>query len=342
MKPPKVSVIMPVYNAEKYIEETIDSILGQTFKDYEFLIIDDGSTDKSLQILNSCTDPRIKVFKNFKNIGYVQTLNKLIELSKGEYIARQDNDDISLPKRLEIQVDFLNKNPNVGICGTDAFYFGARKEKITKFHRNEDIKAQMIFGNQIIHPSVLMRSCLFKGENGLRYDNELCPAEDYALWFEISKNYEIANLKTPLLRYRWHENNVSQLKENDQIDHANHIRHMILENTLSIKLTEEEKHIHNFISRPKNLELHDLDLLETWLTNIQKVNKECCYYDERALRKAVFDNWSYVCRNNNRIPSLKLLFRYYSSRLFKMDSLLTKSAMKTSIKNFYKIIDKTN
>jgi len=332
---PLVSVIMPVYNAEKFIRETIESILSQTMRDFEFLIVDDGSSDKSLEIINSYTDPRILVSKNETNIGYVRTLNKLLEISNGEYIARQDNDDISHPNRLERQVSFLNKHPNIGICGTDAIHFGIKKGRISKSHKSKDIKAQMIFDNQIIHPTVLMRRSIFKGENALKYDNKLCPAEDYALWFEISKVYEIANLKKPLLKYRWHTNNVSQLKENVQIDMANRIRHMILEYTLSIKMTNEEKRIHNFITHPKNLNLHDLDLLESWFNKIYRLNKRSYYYEEQALRQAIFDKWSYICGNNNNIPHLRLLWRYYSFNLFTSDFIFSKNVMKTTIKNIF-------
>ena len=113
MKIPRLTVIMPAYNAEEFLEESISSILNQTYSDFELLIGDDGSTDRTMEIIQSFCDDRIIVMRNEKNLGIPCTLNRLIKASKGEYIARQDSDDISLPKRLEKQVDFLDKNPEI-------------------------------------------------------------------------------------------------------------------------------------------------------------------------------------------------------------------------------------
>jgi len=118
MKEPKVTVLMPVYNGEKYLNEAIDSILGQTFKDFKFLIINDGSTDGTADILKSYKDSRIKVTNNEKNIGLTKSLNKGLKMAKSEYIARMDADDISLPTRLQKQVEFMDSHPKVGVCGT--------------------------------------------------------------------------------------------------------------------------------------------------------------------------------------------------------------------------------
>ena len=114
---PKVTVLMPVYNCEKYLRESIESILNQTFKDFEFLIINDGSSDKSAEIVESYNDNRINFVQNEKNIGLAASLNRGLDIAKGEYIARMDADDISLPERLEKQVRFMETNPQIGICG---------------------------------------------------------------------------------------------------------------------------------------------------------------------------------------------------------------------------------
>jgi len=117
---PKVTVLMPVYNAEKYLKEAIGSILGQSFSDFEFLIINDGSTDSSVKIIKSYDDPRIRFIANEKNLGVIPTLNKGFALAQGEFIARMDADDISLPKRLELQADFMDKHPEAGAIGLTA------------------------------------------------------------------------------------------------------------------------------------------------------------------------------------------------------------------------------
>jgi glycosyltransferase involved in cell wall biosynthesis len=114
---PKVTVLMSVYNGEEHLREAIDSILNQTYKNFEFLIIDDGSTDGSVNIIRSYLDPRIRLIKNKKNIGITRSLNKGLKLARGEYIARMDDDDIAFPERLEKQVRFLNEHVNVGLVG---------------------------------------------------------------------------------------------------------------------------------------------------------------------------------------------------------------------------------
>ena len=115
---PKITVLMPVYNGEKYLRESVDSILNQTFTDFELLIINDGSTDSSMEILNSYSDSRIRIVTNEVNLRLIKTLNKGIDLATGEYIARMDCDDIADPKRLEIQLQYMEKHPDVAVCGT--------------------------------------------------------------------------------------------------------------------------------------------------------------------------------------------------------------------------------
>ena len=144
-----------------------------------------------MQILNSYNDPRIKVFKNDKNSGSVETLNNLIELSKGEYISRQDNDDISFPERLEKQVSFLYKNYDIGICGSNATIFVELNKKTLVPIEDEKIRTHMIFNNPMLHPTVMYRKSLFENLNIAKYNESLCPAEDYAMWFEIFKKSEI-------------------------------------------------------------------------------------------------------------------------------------------------------
>ena len=136
IKTPKITVLMPVYNGEKYLKESIESILKQTFRDFEFLIINDTSTDESEKIIRSFKDSRIKLIKNEKNIGLTKSLNKGLDLAKGEYMARMDADDISLPKRLEIQVAFMDKNPKIGVIGAWAKVIGESNKKYIKTYSN--------------------------------------------------------------------------------------------------------------------------------------------------------------------------------------------------------------
>ena len=313
---------MPVYNAAKYLNETINSVLNQTFDDFEFLIIDDGSTDNSVEILYSHNDPRIKILINEKNIGYVKTLNKLIDLSKGEYIARQDNDDLSLPDRIEKQVFFLNTNKDVGVCGTNAFTFGT-KTKMTRLPITDDeIRAYMIINTPFIHPSIMYRKSIFDVLKIGKYNEDLCPAEDYAMWFEISKKTKLANLPEPLLKYRWHDTNTSQLKKNIQIEKANNIRKEILDYTLSYQISTEESQLFEIISNPNLANEKDLKSVEETFTKILEKNSVIGYYNDSAITNLFFYFWTKIFFKSQNIALSTKFSIYFKSSLFNFGCLL--------------------
>lgn len=205
---PKVSIIMPVYNTvETYLRESIESILNQTFKDFEFIIINDGSTNNAEEVILSYKDDRIKYVKNEENLKLIRTLNKGFDLAKGEYIARMDSDDISLPQRLEKQVDFLEKHPEVDVLGT-WFQCFPRERKMETFVDNRSIKeCLLINSNNIGHPTVMLRKSTVDKLN-IRYDEEAVYVEDYALWLSLIDKVKLANLPEILLNYRIHSENV--------------------------------------------------------------------------------------------------------------------------------------
>lgn len=322
MRGPKVSIIMSVYNAEKFVSETIDSILCQSFTDFEFLIVDDGSTDKTFKVISSFSDPRLKVRRNKINLGYIRNLNLLISLAKGEYIARQDADDISLPRRLEKQVRLLDKKSEIGVCGTNAVFFGEKRRKTSIPTNDADIKAYMIFRNPFIHSSVMIRGCILKEDKNLIYDSDYYPSEDYDLWFKISLEYKLVNLPNALLRIRWHDNNVSLLNEKIQINNANQIRHKAIECSLSFGMNEEEKRLHDLFSNSTNINVHDLMSLEKWNLKMQKLNKKNHYYSEKALQKIILTYWTKVCFSKNNIPLLKRAKIYFQSNIFSIPRFL--------------------
>ena len=155
---PKVSVIMSVYNDIGMLRDSIESILNQTYSNFEFLIADDGSSTKEVEsIICSYDDPRVKFFKNENNLGLAKTLNNLIDISKGSLLARMDSDDVALPRRLEVQVDYLDNNPNVDIvAGSTSCFPGPERQWIIK-DCDLDLKLNLIWGNAIPHPTVMMR-----------------------------------------------------------------------------------------------------------------------------------------------------------------------------------------
>lgn len=210
---PKISVIMPVYNSEKYLSEAIDSILNQTYGDFEFIIIDDGSTDSSQEIVRSYTDPRIRFYINEHNMGVAATLNRGLDLATAEYIARMDSDDISELCRFEKQVEFLDQHKSVGVVGSALRNFGEGiSEQIVEFSTDvEQAKVDMIYSCPLGHPTIMMRSCVLH-ENNLHYQKSYEGFEDFALWWRIGEYWDIVSMKMPLLRYRKHASQVTKNK----------------------------------------------------------------------------------------------------------------------------------
>ncbi|KQW97699.1 glycosyltransferase family 2 protein [Flavobacterium sp. Root420] len=204
---PRITVLMPVYNCELYIKETINSILNQTFIDFEFLIIDDASTDKTIDIIKTYNDERIKLIKKTLNTGLTNSLNIGLKLAKGEYIARMDGDDISFPQRFAKQIALLDANPDIVLCGT--LYKVIGTEKICNHPLlYEEIKVKLISGCYIAHPTVMFRKSVFESYQ-LEYDPAMEPAEDYDLWARLSFIGKIVNIGEVLLYYRIHSKQTS-------------------------------------------------------------------------------------------------------------------------------------
>ena len=219
---PEISVILPVYNAEQYIAEAVNSILNQTFNDFECIIINDGSTDNSLTILQELAkkDPRI-VLVSRENKGLIATLNEAISHAKGKFIARMDADDIALPLRLEKQYHYLTKNPTVAVLGTgyrfisESGEIGRKRHTLSTFN---DVKASLFFGNPIAHPSVMINYQLLGKQ--YRYKEHYKTIEDFELWCRISQKYKIENLKEVLLHSRLLATSISGQNIDKQITMA--------------------------------------------------------------------------------------------------------------------------
>lgn len=199
---PTITVLMPVYNCELYIKEALESILNQTYADFEFLIIDDASTDKTVCIIKTYNDSRIKLIEKPRNTGYTNSLNYGLTLAKGKYIARMDGDDISLPERFAKQVTFLDANPDVVLCGTLYQIIGT-KNICNHPLKHEEIKVKLISGCYIAHPTVMFHKSVFESYE-LQYDPNTEPAEDYDLWARLIFLGKIVNIKEVLLYYRVH------------------------------------------------------------------------------------------------------------------------------------------
>ena len=205
---PKISVIMPAYNAEKYIAEAIDSILGQTFGDFEFIILNDCSTDRTEEIILSYEDPRIVYLKNEQNMGVAATLNRGLAVAKGEYIARMDADDISQPYRLEKQAAFLDSFLEVICCGSAVEKFGLTHGLCAYPNSDKKIKTALLLSCPFAHPTVMLRANILHTHK-ITYDSAFEKVEDYQLWTVLAEYGAFHNLHDPLVQYRIHSNQVS-------------------------------------------------------------------------------------------------------------------------------------
>jgi glycosyltransferase involved in cell wall biosynthesis len=236
VNPPTVSVVMSVYNGAEYLRPAIDSILDQTFKDFEFIIINDGSTDGSLDILHSYHDPRLVLISR-PNKGLTASLNEGFGKARGTYIARQDADDISELSRLEKEVNFLEKNPSVGLVGSNYVHIDESGKKTGAethiFTHPSDLKACLVLCNQFGHGSIMLRTECLKLVGG--YDPAVGHAEDYDLWVRISQLAKVANIEEPLYLYRNLSTSISHSKLEEQVKLTFMIRDKAFKHYLSHK-----------------------------------------------------------------------------------------------------------
>jgi len=198
---PLVSIVMPVHNAAKYLKEAITSILHQTYTNIEFIIVNDGSTDCSEQIIKSMQDDRIKYHFFENQQGIVAALNLGFDLARGDFIARMDADDISLKNRLEKQVAKMLENPEIDILGTQCIGINGRSRPLPVLH--DDIVWHTLNASPFIHPSIMFRADFIR-KNNLRYEARFQYAEDLALWVACFSKTRLANLNKPLVKYRYH------------------------------------------------------------------------------------------------------------------------------------------
>ena len=202
---PLVSILMPVYKTAPYLREAIDSMLVQTFTDYELIVLNDCSPDNSEEILDTYDDQRIVRYKGDKNVGLSNVLNVGIEMARGKYIARMDSDDISLPKRLQVQVEYFEKHPDVDLVSVGMRLFGAKDATWIRERNPEKVKIEALFHSPVLHASSVWKKESFE-KLGLRFRQEMVPAEDYDLWTRaLLKGLKLVNLPEVLYKYRIHD-----------------------------------------------------------------------------------------------------------------------------------------
>lgn len=321
----KISVVMPAYNAEKYIGEAIESILNQTFADFEFIIINDGSTDSTRECVLSYFDERIVYLENEQNLGIVDTLNKGLERVSGEYVARMDADDVAMPVRLEKQISYLEKNKDIGVLGTGICIFGDGIDDQNRVFStdSEQLKAELIFSSCIAHPSVMIRRSVLKN-NGLRYEKKYAGAEDYKLWWEIAKVSRIATLPDILLKYRVHSSQITKKKDEQyykMMREFMRIRFMDIGFGASNK--EKVSFMKYCLGEYSSLSKEEIKVLIECLIHILKNNQVSNYFSQKKLIR-IFELAVIYTLNNSVLSNTekKQLYKYaVDNRLF---TLLTR------------------
>lgn len=318
---PIISVIMPVYNCEKYVYESVQSILNQTYTDFELIIVDDCSTDSTVSIIEAIPDQRILLIQKEKNSGYTDSLNHAVTIAKGKFIARMDGDDISLPDRFQRQVDCLNANEDVILCGTGIQVIDS--PVVLKHPVNhEDIKVKLCFSNSFFHPTIMARKQILLENN---YNREFEPAEDYDLWTRLVFKGKLMNIDEVLLHYRVHANQVSNYK-NDIQKNASAIAQLRM-----FQVLFENKIIDDKVFR-QTFRWHDVNSIEEFKTamgfykEIERNNHILTVY-----KKSDF---------NSELKKIRVTFlKYYFVRQGFFIRHLKSYAMNISLPDFFAIIN---
>lgn len=315
MNYPLVTVFIPVYNSEEYLQESLKSITSQTYKNMEILLVDDGSTDSSIDIINSFEDSRIKLIENPGNKGIPYTRNVGLREAKGKYMAIMDSDDISMPNRIQEQVDYLETHPSIDALGTFYIKFDQKNEKkiTTEFISSEDVKASLLFHTPISNPSSIVRLESIK-EIGLMYNPDFFVSQDYGFWAELSKAGKLEILPKYLLKYRTGHENITKVSKRDKLLKRKGIIKRIQSDLLEhykIPLKPKEKEIFSEFFSQNPEKLYDdkiigevINKLKTWSENTDLV-------DESVFLKILDHNIS-VAISNQKISLLQKIKLYFS------------------------------
>lgn len=313
---PGVTVLMPVRNGAAHVREAAESILSQTFRDFEFLVVDDASDDGTVGILESLGDPRLRIVRSRERLRFSGALNLGLDLARGDWIARMDADDIALPDRLARQLAFLRAHPDVGLCGGLATAFGLRQGPYFRPPLSpSEIQAYLLFDSPFVHPTVLMRRELF-ARHGLRFDPAFCPADDYELWSRAARLVPAANLDRVVLRYRVHRASLTEASWGDMDACAARVagRELV---ALGLSAGEADLRFHRNLGRGRCFEIGDaatLDRAGEWLARLTAANETARRYDPAAFRRVVAGVWFSACYHAGPVGA-GLLKRYAASPL---------------------------
>ncbi len=300
-----ISVVMSNYNTPiNYLKESIDSVLNQTYSNFEFIIIDDGSTNDSLEFIKSYNDPRIKLITNEENIGLTKSLNKGLDVAQGEFIARMDTDDICYPERFEKQFEYMNNHPDTFVCGTwpnilrENGNIATEKWACSEINDMDVYRIYLLFGclPPFFHSSSFINHQLLL-DNHIRYNNKYRYSQDYELWTRTTRIANTYIIPEPLLIYRMHKESIGHAKRNLQKECDYGIIQDQL-NYLHLKLKDNVKVLHIIFLKDdihySNEVLYDLNF-KKWLKELIRANKKYKRYNHKKFKKTLWYNWSRMC-----------------------------------------------
>lgn len=279
-----ISVIMAVYNTPiEYLEESIQSVLNQTYKDFEFIIVNDYSDEKTTNYLMSITEHRIKLIHNQENLGLTKSLNIALKNAKGKYIARMDSDDIAHPNRLETQLFYIQNHPEFVAIGSSFIVSNTNKVVHKKNIDKETRRTQLLFFNQgLCHPTAFINKS-FLDKHHIQYREDLKKAQDYGLWVDILKYGDIGNIDVPLLTYRIHDNQISSNFSNQMSYEQITMKRQL--DYLKVQYTEAELSAFYHLHRGE-ITKNEKDVLSI-LNKILLSNKKENIYNQKILNKTI-------------------------------------------------------
>ena len=298
---PEVSVLMPVHNAGLFVEEAVRSVLQQTFADFELVVMDDGCTDDTLALISRFRDPRIRVIRNEKKIGIAKTLNKALDLTRTEWIARMDADDFCEPDRLATQLAFMRAQPNLAVAGGWVRLCGDRKPVVVRQPCGaQTVRAFLLFGNALFHPTAMLRRALLE-RHGLRYDPSYSCTEDYELWTRVADLAAVDNQSRVMLNMRVHDSNITTNMQPVMVRQTGAIlRRQLGKLGIEPSDMELERHYRMGLGIPAD-SLHELSAMRHWVQRLMEANQAIEVYPINTFREVAGRVWFHFCRNSTRL-----------------------------------------
>lgn len=279
---PRASILMPAYNNGKYLNEAIDSMLAQTFTDFELIVLDDGSIDNTQEVVTAYTDPRVVYQRSQQNLGLAHNLNIGLKMARGEFIVRMDGDDISLPNRLQVQIDYLTSHPSIDLCSCGLQKFGQEEDIWLRETDPEEVKITMMFYSPILHATSVWRKASFE-KHQLYYRQEAFPAEDYDLWSRAIFHCRMVNIREVHYQYRIHGIQVTKIDTRNRLKDQE-IRSVYLKKALPSFSKKDREELLQYIANRTIASSDALKSLHSIYQKLLKANEKDHFFNQKRLK----------------------------------------------------------